>query len=146
MKPFLILLSLAVVAALAAPFFLKIGGQPIMTVGDVLDDATPEALKTKTDIYRWQDEHGVWQFGEEPPAQTGVAQVVDVEDKITGLERGWDGGGRRSAPQTPNMPIPGVGGLLQGKEIMEAAKTQVGNLNQRNEHMEAALQDIQNRQ
>ena len=146
MKPFLFLIGLVVLAAIAAPFFLTIKGQALMTVDEVLDDATPNVMKTKTQIYRWQDEHGVWQFGEEPPANTSTAESVEIEDKITGLSRDWHGGGGRRAPTEPSMPIPGVGGLLQGKEMMEAAKAQVGNLNERTEHLNTALQDIKARQ
>lgn len=146
MKPFLFLIGLAVLGAIAAPFFLTIKGQPLMTVDEALDDATPNLMKSKTNIYRWQDEHGVWQFGEEPPANTSAVESVEIEDKITGLSRDWHGGGRRRAPTQPTMPIPGVGGLLQGKEMMEAAKAQVGNLNQRTEHLNTALKDIKARQ
>ena len=146
MKPFLVILGIILLAALAAPFFLSLNGKPLMTVDEVLDDATPTALKSTTNIYRWQDEQGVWQFGEEPPANSNGAQSVQIEDKITNLGKGWHGGIRRAAPAAPPIPIPGIGGLLQGKEMMDAAKQQVGNLNQRTEHMDAALKDIKSRQ
>ena len=108
MKPFLFLIGLVVLAAIAAPFFLTIKGQALMTVDEVLDDATPNVMKTKTQIYRWQDEHGVWQFGEEPPANTSTAESVEIEDKITGLSRDWHGGGGRPERCCGRVWISGV--------------------------------------
>ena len=117
-----------------------------MTIDSALEDATPDILQPSTEIYRWQDEHGVWQFGEQPPDGAGAAQQVQIEDKITSLGREWHGGSRRpSAPSTPT-PTPGVAGLLQGKEVMDAARTQAGNINQRTEHINAALEDVRSRQ
>lgn len=148
MKPFFILIGLILVAALAAPFFLTLQGQPLMTVDEVLDDATPNALKSPTDVYRWQDEHGVWQFSEEPPPQASAhrAETVQIEDKITSLGKQWHGGIRPQAPASPTQPIPGIGGLLQGKAMMDAAQSQVTNANQRTEQLDAVLKDVQNRQ
>lgn len=146
MKPFYLLIGLVVLGALAAPFFLTINGEPLMTIDEALEDATPDVLQPTTEIYRWQDEHGVWQFGEQPPANASGATSVELEDKITGLGREWHGGGRRQAPTETPRPIPGVAGLLQGKEVMDAARTQAGNISKRTEHIDAALQDVRSRQ
>lgn len=146
MKPFFLLLGVVVLGALAAPFFLTINGQPLMTVDEALEDATPDILQPTTQVYRWQDEQGVWQFGEQPPASVSGAMAVEIEDKITGLGREWHGGGRRKAPSQTPLPTPGVAGLLQGKEVMDAARTQAGNINKRTEHIDAALQDVRSRQ
>lgn len=127
---------------------MTLQGQPLMTVDEVLDDATPSALKSSTEVYRWQDEHGVWQFSEEPPPQASAhsAETVQIEDKITSLGKRWHGGIRASAPSTPTMPIPGIGGLLQGKAMMDTAQSQVSNANQRTEHLDAVLKDVKSRQ
>ncbi len=148
MKPFYTLIGLVLLAALVAPFFITLQGQPLMTVDEVLDDATPDALKSTTEVYRWQDEHGVWQFSEEPPPQASAhaAETVQIEDKITSLGKQWHGGIRPRTPSTPTQPIPGIGGLLQGKELMDAAQSQVGNANQRTEQLNAVLKDVKGRQ
>lgn len=148
MKPFFILISLVLVAAIAAPFFLTLQGQPLITVDEVLDDATPDLLKTSTEVYRWQDEHGGWHFSEEPPPQANVrnAETVQIEDKITSLGKQWHGGIRSQSPSVSTQPIPGIGGLLQGKAMMDEAQSQVSNANQRTEHLDAILKDVKSRQ
>ncbi len=58
MKLFYLLITLVLIAAVGAPFFLEgPTGQPLMRVDQVIDDTVPSM---PTRVYRWQDRHGVW--------------------------------------------------------------------------------------
>ncbi len=145
MKPFLVLCGGAVIAAVVAPFFLKIDGVPLMTTDELIDDHTPAALKTPTRVYRWQDADGSWHFGSEPPPDAHGARVesIEIEERITTLERGWQG--RSAKPSTaPKAPeIPGIAGYVSGgKAVMDDAVREVEKLNQRTEQLEAMRQSL----
>lgn len=138
MRPMLIICALAVLGALIAPFFLTVGGKPIMTVDDVVDDATPDVLQSPTEIYRWQDANGTWHFGEQPPSD-GVAESVSVEDKITRMDSSWHVNPLEpaTAPKA-EFQAPGIAAYADGgKKLMEQATAEVEKLNQRTEALEA---------
>jgi hypothetical protein len=70
------------VVAIAIPFFIKNkGGQPMLSLPTV-DDLTPSlpkdvpAVSGERVFYKWQDEHGSWNFGDERPP--GVKNVIPV--------------------------------------------------------------------
>ncbi|MFK7913984.1 MAG: DUF4124 domain-containing protein [Pseudomonadales bacterium] len=138
MRPTLIICALAVLGALVAPFFLKIGGQPIMTIDEVVDDATPDALHTPTEIYRWQDADGSWHFGQQPPSGSN-AESVSVEDKITRMDKGWHVNPLDAGPKpAADFEVPGIAAYADGgKQLMQKATAEVENLNQRTQALEA---------
>lgn len=80
MKIFTKLLLLAVVGALAAPFFLKgPNGLPLLNYKDfiptkdsMIKSVTP---KTETQLYKWKDAKGHWQFGDTPPEGSNAEQM-----------------------------------------------------------------------
>lgn len=86
MKLFIKLLMFLVVLALAAPFFMKKpDGSPMLTlqsiglksVADKVDAVKHEVSVPKTaQVYRWQDEKGVWHYSDQ--AQTAVAEKHQV--------------------------------------------------------------------
>ncbi|MCD8522269.1 MAG: DUF4124 domain-containing protein [Saccharospirillaceae bacterium] len=69
----LVILGLAV----AAPYFIKgPDGKPLLSSG-----TEPELLsteQTRQTYYKWQDNKGVWHFGDEVPDGV-VAQAVDID-------------------------------------------------------------------
>lgn len=86
MKLFIKLLMFLVVLALAAPFFMKKpDGSPMLTlqsiglksVVDKVDAVKHEVSVPKTaQVYRWQDEKGVWHYSDQ--AQTAAAEKHQV--------------------------------------------------------------------
>lgn len=86
MKLFIKLLMFLVVLALAAPFFMKKpDGSPMLTlqsiglksVVDKVDAVKHEVSVPKTaQVYRWQDEKGVWHYSDQ--AQTTAAEKHQV--------------------------------------------------------------------
>ena len=144
MKPFAILCILALLGALAAPFFLTVNGKPVLTIDKVVDDATPDALTTPTEVYRWQDANGQWHFGEAPPEGQSAEQVA-LEERITGLDAGWHVKPLDSDKPKPEvgMTAPGVAGYVEaGQKLMNQAAVQVDTINQRTAEMEALRQRL----
>lgn len=132
----------ALIAAVVAPFYLKgPDGMPLMTVDKFVDDNTPEALVTPTEVYRWQDADGVWQFGDEPPATAG-AQAVEIRPNITPIKADWVAqleaqeaekaaasgtstviGPPADTPIVPTNSMPGLGDVYNGDALHKAEDT-----------------------
>ena len=87
------------VGAVVAPYFMKgRDGQPLMDAKELI----PKLPTAPVTVYRWKDEFGVWQFGEEPPAGADAEpMVVDSEANSTRLEAGW-----QVTPLTPDKTTP----------------------------------------
>jgi len=90
MKIFIKLLILALIAGLAAPFFLKgPNGSPLLNYKDfipntdsVLNSVSPSA---PSKLYKWQDNKGHWQFGDTPP-EGAKAQEMQVSTPINSMK------------------------------------------------------------
>jgi hypothetical protein len=86
MRLFIKLLLFFVVLALAAPFFMKKpDGSPMLTLQSIgLQSVVDKVAATKHElnvpktaqVYRWQDEHGVWHYSDQ--AQTSAAEKHQV--------------------------------------------------------------------
>jgi hypothetical protein len=90
MKIFTKLLLLALVAGLAAPFFLKgPNGLPLLNYKDFIP--TPDSVmnsitpKAETKLYKWKDAKGHWQFGDNPPEGVG-ASTMQVKTQINSMK------------------------------------------------------------
>lgn len=137
MRPMFTVCAIAVLAAMAGPFFLKIDGQPIMTVDQVVSDISPAGPDTGTEVFRWQDAEGNWHFAQQPPP--GIhAEALMIEDKITPTGQSLRGQNRpdksesTSSAQAPKFAVPGIAAYADGgKKLMENAKSEVEKLNQR---------------
>ena len=124
----LVILVLFLVAALIAPFFLRgPDGQPLMTLDDFIEVPSPSVSINPPQVYRWQDEHGVWQFGDDPPA--GVeAQEIEIRDKITRVKADWieqleavQAAGKPTGSGTATGDMPSLVDIYSG-EALEQAK------------------------
>jgi hypothetical protein len=76
------LMILVVILACIGPFFIKgPDGEPLMKLADWLpaDVPDPPAREVRTTVYKWQDEHGVWHFSNDPVEGAGMEGVEDVE-------------------------------------------------------------------
>jgi hypothetical protein len=90
MKIFTKLLLLALVAGLAAPFFLKgPNGQPLLNYKDFIP--TPDSImnsvtpKAEIKMYKWKDAKGHWQFGDNPPEGV-AANEMHVKTQINSMK------------------------------------------------------------
>ncbi len=86
------LLLLALIAALAAPFILKKpDGTPLMTLQQFFPEASSGINKIKsitkkdTQLYRYKDSKGHWQYTDTPPEQ-GQAEKVKLKSTITSMK------------------------------------------------------------
>ena len=144
MKLFATLCIIALLGALCAPFFISVNGKPMLTLDKVIDDATPDGLSTPTNVYRWQDEHGRWQFGEQPPRSV-PAERVSVDDRITRMDDGWHVKPLTAVGDEPalGLQVPGVTGYVQGgQQLMDKAAAEVEKLNERANQMERMRRDL----
>ncbi len=148
MKLFYVLITLALIGAVGAPFFLNgPTGQPLMSVDQVIDDSVPR-LPTK--VYRWKDRHGVWQFGESPP-ESVTAEPVDVSENLTPFEAEWaaewdarhaDEGASHSVNIPSGSPsVPDLGNIYDGAAI-EKAEAAAGMMEERIEDLQGVMEDI----
>ncbi len=148
MKLFYLLITLVLIAAVGAPFFLKgPTGQPLMRVDQVIDDTVPSM---PTRVYRWQDKHGVWQFGESPPEGV-VAEPVDVSENFTPFEAEWAAEWEARHPDenvnhSENIPsgspsLPDLGNIYDGAAI-EKAEAAAEIMEERIQDLQGVMEDI----
>ena len=85
------LLMIIMVAGFVGLFFVNgPGGAPILSF-DNMTPTTPTldnsqfnastARSTHTEVYKWQDEEGVWQFSNQPQDMAG-AEIVEIDNNI----------------------------------------------------------------
>lgn len=79
-------ITLILIAAFAGLFLLKSpGGEPILS----FDDLKPEVPQIKagespsrpTQVYRWQDENGIWQFSNQPQDESH-GETIELDGNI----------------------------------------------------------------
>ena len=173
MKLFYGVMMLVLVGALALPFFLKgPSGEPIMSVDGAITDAindtksggrsgTDVSSGTPTEMYRWQDEHGVWQFGEQPPAHLQAVSTAESQEispqvwkvavdhsRTNTMGREWviepvvsaaRVGGNADSFQMPNSL---TDAYRAAPELMGAAKRAATSMNDRQADMDDLLEQL----
>ena len=148
MRLFYFLIMLVLIGAVALPFYMKgPTGQPLMTVDDFVDDSVPSL---PTPVYRWQDEHGVWQFGESPPEGV-AAEPVNVSPNYTEFEAQWEAEWQARHPDEASpgtgisMPgsgsMPGLGDVYDGAAL-EKAEAAAQLLEERMDDLKGVMDDI----
>lgn len=79
------------ILACASMFFINgPDGEPLMTLDEFFSSSKPSTAATNRDIeptkvYKWQDEHGVWQFSNTPIAEQ-EAEVVMLDGQINTMD------------------------------------------------------------
>jgi hypothetical protein len=128
------LMVLVLIAAMAAPYFMKgKNGEPLMSFGidENMDILSTE--QTRQQYAKWQDENGVWHFGDDIPE--GVhTEVVNVDTaanvirsvKLAKKEAANDSK-KPGQPSAPSLPLPMTVDPGKVSEIMDDA-TNVQNL------------------
>ena len=149
MKLFYAMMVLMLLGALALPFFMKgPGGEPIMTVEKMVGESVTQLVPTEpTQMYRWQDEHGVWQFGERAPEEV-VAAMLSVDGARTNsMGSEWNlsevvsQAGARD-PVDFKMPNSLTDAYRAAPELMGATKRAAQAMNGRQEEMDDLLQQL----
>lgn len=157
LRLFVRFLATLLVIAIAAPFYLTgPGGRPLLTldritreiklpsaVADMWEDPAPAGAGKLTvegaAVYRWKDEYGIWQFGEDPPEGVS-AEAMDVESKITPLGSEWqiEPSEESSAPGAmPNLPDNAPDAYTQAPKLIEKAKQVADQLEASNDKLHA---------
>ena len=88
MKLLSTLFSLVLIAALVWPFLANPPGDVTATTSDMPD---PTLRGAGTPAYKWQDQYGNWQFGEDPPDGATHVEAINIVPRHTALEAGWSG-------------------------------------------------------
>ena len=142
------LIILIVIAAGAAPFFINgPNDEPLMTLDDwkielptsasdlLPGSEPPTAAPTITEVYKWQDGNGVWQFSNRPGDAEVDAEVVELDGNINTYEAF-----KAPPPQTTateskatSAAIPGVSTISpsQAGELLDTVKNLQGTIDQR---------------
>ncbi|MBV1907061.1 MAG: hypothetical protein KUG75_13380 [Pseudomonadales bacterium] len=151
MRIFLKFIVLALIVATAAPFFLKgPDGKPIMSSDDFIPTTVipanidPNRIGNGDTIYKWKDEYGIWQFGEEPPEDFKAASVVLNDDAITPLESGWEGEQLEASNTAAPITVSPLSAYTQSKEMLDAAKSARDMGNKHNSDLQNILKEISN--
>mgnify|MGYP001561608095 CR=1 FL=1 len=91
-----------VILACSGLFFIKgPDGQPLLTIDALFSASKPTQAEAgrstaPTKIYKWQDEHGVWQFSN-TPVPSAEAELVILDGQINTIDA-------YVAPAKPNQP------------------------------------------
>ncbi len=131
MRLFSIVLILVLIGAIVAPMYIEgPNGRPLMA---------PDKL-----IYRWQDEFGVWQFGEDAPAGVDAEQMhVDPEASMTLMGDEWnmaDDEPTQPGAQPPQFTISSPLDVYKSApQLIEAAKRVASQMSERTEQLDASL-------
>jgi len=83
MKSKIAVVVIILVAALAAPYFIKgPDGKPLLSLHNETD-AQQSTEQTRQTFYKWQDDQGQWHFADEVPAGVNaVAVEVDTAANV----------------------------------------------------------------
>ena len=103
----------------------------------------PGAKGAGDTIYKWKDEFGIWQFGEEPPEDLKADAIVLNDDEITPLESGWEGEPIEHSSASKNHASPG-NVITQGPEMIAAAKAAAAKGNSHTSDLKKIMQEINN--
>lgn len=135
--------------ALALPFFMKgPTGEPIMTMDKMVGDSVTKLIPKKpTELYRWQDEHGVWQFGERAPDAQDAAKLSVDTSNTNSMGSEWDvtevvqqAGG--SDPVNFKMPNSLSDAYRAAPELMGATQRAAKAMNGRQGEMDDLLKQL----
>lgn len=109
------IIFLVLAAAIIAPMFIKgPDGEPIMTISDWIPEkpdtsALSSSSNTTQEFYRYQDEHGNWQYTDRPPEDANV-ETVEVDTSSNTI----DSIEIQPKKETANpAPAPGVAGYVE---------------------------------
>ncbi|MFT7243158.1 MAG: hypothetical protein ACI82A_000500 [Candidatus Azotimanducaceae bacterium] len=133
-------------AAFVGLFFLKgPNGEPLLT----LDDLKPtlpevESSSVPTQVYKWQDENGVWQFSNQP-VDEGQGEVIELDGNINimpAVDTSILNAGRKaSSSPSPAMSIPPGLTTVSGDKIQEMMST-VNNLQETVDNRKAEMDQM----
>ncbi len=148
------MIVVAILLACIGPFFIKgPSGEPLLTIDDFLSDLPdspadllPDALVSEgseaegeiTQIYKWKDENGVWQFSNSPVDANG-AELMEIDSNINTIpafKAPEKTGSVATKKKTPS--IPGVMTVSPGQaaELMDTVNNLQETIDQRKSEMD----------
>lgn len=152
LRLFVRFMAALLVTAIAAPFYLTgPGGRPLLTldritapmvlppaVAEVFSGSAPEAGVAGPAVYRWQDEYGIWQFGEAPPEGT-EAEAMEVTTHITPLGEDWrvDPVQDEPTPSAPALTGNPLEVYARAPELIDSARQAARKMEEHNEQLRA---------
>ena len=144
MRLFSIILVLVLVGAVLAPMYIKgPNGQPIMTADDWVPEK-PAALAPDKPVYKWRDEFGVWQFGENPPEGVdAVPTSIDPDSSMTVMGDEWNvedlvNEPKRAKPPTADFTMSSPMDVYQNApKLIEAAKQAANQMSKHTQELDA---------
>jgi len=147
---FYAMMVLMLLGALALPFFMKgPDGQPIVTMDDMVGDSVANLVPSEpVEMYRWQDEHGVWQFGERAPEHLTAAKLTVDSSRTTTMGSEWDltaavsQSAANSDPVDFKMPNTLTDAYRAAPELMDATQRAADALNSRQQGMDEMLEEL----
>lgn len=122
------LMMIVLVAAMGAPYFLKgRNGEPLM---DFVNQQSSDILsteKTRQQYQKWQDENGVWHFGDNVPngVKTEVVSVdtaANIIRSVTAAKNEDEKVGNKVDAGRSALPFPGTVSPEKVGEIMTDAQ------------------------
>jgi hypothetical protein len=154
MKLFIKFLMFVVVLGVAGLFFIKKpDGAPWLTASAFIPDVTPikkmlasvkrgsltdasQNRSGKTQVYRWQDKDGNWQYSDQPPAVAKADEIwIDPDtNMIQGLAAKTEVEAAKSP--APSIPLPMTVAPSQVGKLMDDAKAVSALMDKRNKEIE----------
>ena len=108
------IITLTLIAALVAPFYIKgPSGAPLMTWDKMVEDNTPEVLVNR-EAYRWQDEDGRWHFSDAPGDQ---GERFEIEHNMTTMESKWAKEAMRAQSSNAGGSTGSIKDMLKGTDL-----------------------------
>lgn len=146
------LMTFAILAvAIGLPFFMENKqGKPMLSLPSAKDflpkdnaGATAILPSTTTQVFKWQDDQGVWHYGDQAPAAAQNIQTVSVDSRtnvIQGMkkEEQTNSDPAKLAAEKMTPPDSGVLTLDRAMNVMNDAKLAAQSMEARN----AQLQQI----
>lgn len=140
---------LLLVAALGIPFFIdNQQGEPMLSL-PTKDDLVPAIveknipkLPNTTTVYKWQDEHGVWHYGDAPPAKEKTVTTMQLDNRTNVIqslkpEKKDEGSSNPALQMTPSDTD--FLSVERAANVLKDAKLAAQAMEERNKHLQAVL-------
>lgn len=137
------MMLMILVVAMAAPYFIKgRDGKPLMAFGPEKPVDILSSAKTRQQYMKWQDENGLWHFGDEVPEGV-VAQVVSVDTAANVIrsvklpEKEPEEKEKTDKGNTPGVPLPMTVQPEQLSQMMDDAANVQQLMNDRTKQLDS---------
>lgn len=127
------IMILLLIAAFAGLFFIEgPGGEPIMSLQDLMPEVEQTQSNEPETVYKWQDENGVWQFSNQPRDAViaeSIWETVEYDGNINTMPAVKVPPSSSSSSASTQMSIPSGLTTVSGDQAQRVIDT-VANLQQ----------------